>query len=92
MYSDPVYLTPVALCVFQYLYPTVEDFVSNGFVMSVVALVAALAQGTFSQCHTHVMVSEGVRLRSEIQVGRCSPRSPPGWFRSVRAALVQWVG
>ncbi|KAF0299676.1 ATP-binding cassette sub-family C member Sur [Amphibalanus amphitrite] len=50
-----------------YLYPTVQQFLANGFVMSVVALVAALAQGTFSQCCTHVMVTEGVRLRSEIQ-------------------------
>ena len=60
-------LSPAVL---QYLYPTVQQLLANGFVMSVVALVAALAQGTFSQCCTHVMVTEGVRLRSEIQVSR----------------------
>ncbi|XP_037068695.1 LOW QUALITY PROTEIN: ATP-binding cassette sub-family C member 8-like [Pollicipes pollicipes] len=58
--------TRISVCP-QYLYPTVADFLSNGYVMSVLALVAALAQGTFSQSCTHVMVTEGERLRAEVQ-------------------------
>jgi hypothetical protein len=49
-------------------YPTVSEFLSNGYVMGAVVFVAALAQGTFSQSSTHLVNVEGIRLKGALQV------------------------
>lgn len=48
-------------------YPTVSEFLSNGYVMGAVVFVAALAQGTFSQSSTHLVNVEGIRLKGALQ-------------------------
>jgi hypothetical protein len=49
-------------------YPTVTQFLSNGYVMGAIVFVAALAQGTFSQSSTHLVNVEGIRLKGALQV------------------------
>jgi hypothetical protein len=49
-------------------YPTVTEFLSNGYVMGAIVFVAALAQGTFSQSSTHLVNVEGIRLKGALQV------------------------
>ncbi|RZF42694.1 hypothetical protein LSTR_LSTR001489 [Laodelphax striatellus] len=46
---------------------TVSRLMSNGYVVSVVVLLSALAQATFSQASTHVLSVEGVRLKTALQ-------------------------
>lgn len=48
-------------------YPTWTDYVSNGWIMSLVVLSASLAQGTMSQSSTHIVNVIGIRLRSSLQ-------------------------
>ena len=49
-------------------YPTMFEFLNNGYVMGAMVLVAALAQGTFSQSSTHLVNVEGIRLKCALQV------------------------
>jgi hypothetical protein len=49
-------------------YPTVSEFLNNGYVMGAIVLVAALAQGTFSQSCTHLVNVEGIHLKGTLQV------------------------
>jgi hypothetical protein len=49
-------------------YPTMSEFLNNGYVMGVIVLVAALAQGTFSQSSTHLVNVEGIHLKGALQV------------------------
>ncbi|XP_014240364.1 ATP-binding cassette sub-family C member Sur isoform X2 [Cimex lectularius] len=52
---------------------TQEDFVSvnvflkNGYVMSIVIFVSAIAQASFSQASTHIINVEGIRLKTALQ-------------------------
>jgi hypothetical protein len=49
-------------------YPTISEFLGSGYVMGAVVLVAALAQGTFSQTSTHLVNVEGIHLKGALQV------------------------
>lgn len=49
-------------------YLTLQEFISNGYVMSIVVLISALAQGSFSQASTHILNVEGIRLKTALQV------------------------
>ena len=49
-------------------YPTVSQVFNNGYVMGTIVFLAALAQGTFSQCSTHLVNVEGIRLKGALQV------------------------
>lgn len=49
-------------------YPTVSEFLNNGYVMGAIVLVAALAQGTLSQSSTHLVNVEGIHLKGALQV------------------------
>jgi hypothetical protein len=49
-------------------YPTVSEFLNNGYVMGAILLVGALAQGTFSQSSTHLVNVEGIHLKGALQV------------------------
>ncbi|KAK4297665.1 hypothetical protein Pmani_029928 [Petrolisthes manimaculis] len=44
-----------------------KEYMSNGWVVACVALVAALLQSTFSQRSTHLVSMEGVRVRAALQ-------------------------
>ncbi|XP_039293075.1 ATP-binding cassette sub-family C member Sur isoform X2 [Nilaparvata lugens] len=46
---------------------TVSELMSNGYVVSVVVLLSALAQASFSQASTHILSVEGVRLKTALQ-------------------------
>lgn len=49
-------------------YITLQEFLSNGFVMSVIVLVGGIAQATLSQASTHILNVEGIRLKTALQV------------------------
>ncbi|XP_063611389.1 ATP-binding cassette sub-family C member 9-like [Penaeus indicus] len=44
-----------------------SEVVRNGWVVAVVALVAALAQSTFSQASTHLVAMEGIHVKAALQ-------------------------
>ncbi|XP_046995474.1 ATP-binding cassette sub-family C member Sur [Schistocerca americana] len=48
-------------------FPTWDDFVRNGYIMGCIVLIAAIAQGTLSQCSTHIVNIEGIRLKNALQ-------------------------
>ncbi|CAB3372321.1 Hypothetical predicted protein [Cloeon dipterum] len=48
-------------------YLTFRELFGNGYVMGCVVLIAALAQGTFSQASTHIVNSEGIHLKAGLQ-------------------------
>lgn len=50
-------------------FPTNKQLISNGYIMGVIVFIAAIAQGTLSQCSTHLVNIEGIRLKSALQVG-----------------------
>ena len=43
------------------------EVVRNGWVVAVVALLAALAQSTFSQASTHLVAMEGIHVKAALQ-------------------------
>jgi ABC-type multidrug transport system fused ATPase/permease subunit len=47
--------------------PDWHDFVTNGWIICVLVLIASLAQGTFSQTSTHLVNLEGIRLKNALQ-------------------------
>lgn len=49
-------------------YPTLSEFLNNGYVMGTIVFLAALAQGTFSQSSTHLVSVEGIHLKGALQV------------------------
>ncbi|XP_013791146.1 ATP-binding cassette sub-family C member 9-like, partial [Limulus polyphemus] len=48
-------------------HPTTWEFLKNGYVTSVVVLVATFMQSTFSNNFNHLAITEGVHLRSALQ-------------------------
>lgn len=48
-------------------FPTWNDFVRNGYIMGCIVFIAAIAQGTLSQCSTHIVNIEGIRLKTALQ-------------------------
>lgn len=48
-------------------YPTWNEFVSNGWIISMFVLFSTLAQGSLSQASTHIVNMIGIRLRSSLQ-------------------------
>uniref|UniRef100_A0A1B6CN95 Uncharacterized protein n=1 Tax=Clastoptera arizonana TaxID=38151 RepID=A0A1B6CN95_9HEMI len=48
-------------------YTTIEELLTNGYVMAIIVFVSALAQGSFSQASTHVLNVEGIRLKTALQ-------------------------
>lgn len=51
----------------QLFYVGWSEVVRNGWVVAVVALVAALAQSTFSQASTHLVAMEGIHVKAALQ-------------------------
>ena len=51
---------------------TVDQFFWNGYTLSVLLFLASVLQNTFLQNHHFLVIREGVRLRSAIQVGRAA--------------------
>ncbi|GAB6030314.1 hypothetical protein CHUAL_005983 [Chamberlinius hualienensis] len=48
-------------------YVSVREFVSNGYVMAVLVLISALVQSGLAQAFTHMVIVEGIKLRSAVQ-------------------------
>lgn len=48
-------------------YPTWNEFMSNGWIISLFVLFSTLAQGSLSQASTHIANMIGIRLRSSLQ-------------------------
>jgi ABC-type multidrug transport system fused ATPase/permease subunit len=48
-------------------FPNWMDFITNGWIICVLVLIASLAQGTFSQASTHLVNLEGIRLKNALQ-------------------------
>lgn len=46
---------------------TYSSFVSNGYVMVGIVLVASLLQATFSQCSTYLVNTEGLHVKVALQ-------------------------
>ncbi|XP_073995302.1 sulfonylurea receptor isoform X2 [Rhodnius prolixus] len=46
---------------------TVKDFLSNGYIMTAIIFISAVAQGSFSQASTHLVTVEGIRLKTALQ-------------------------
>ena len=51
-----------------YRYVTFQEFVWNGYVLSVIVFLASVLQHSFFQNHHFIVIREGIRLRSAIQV------------------------
>ncbi|XP_050319801.1 LOW QUALITY PROTEIN: ATP-binding cassette sub-family C member Sur [Bactrocera neohumeralis] len=51
----------------QIYYPNWLDLVSNGWAIAWLVLLAALAQGAFSQASTHVLNMTGIRIKTSLQ-------------------------
>ncbi|XP_067621301.1 ATP-binding cassette sub-family C member Sur isoform X2 [Eurosta solidaginis] len=51
----------------QIYYPCWLDLVSNGWAIAWLVLLAALAQGTFSQASTHILNMTGIRIKTSLQ-------------------------
>jgi len=47
---------------------TMEELLSNGYVMAFVILLSAIFQSTFSQCSTFLVNSEGIHMKVALQV------------------------
>ena len=47
--------------------PSVNEFISNGYVMAVIVFLASFAQGALSQSSSHVLCVEGIRLKTALQ-------------------------
>lgn len=47
--------------------PTWNDFLSNGWIFSIIVLISSLAQATLSQGSTHMVNMAGIRLKTAIQ-------------------------
>jgi hypothetical protein len=59
----------ISVVIFQNgIYVTVSGFVNNGYVLSVILLLATLLQHTLVFNHNILMVRDGVRMRSGFQV------------------------
>lgn len=52
----------------QPTYPTMSEFLNNGYVMGAIVLVAVLTHGTLSQSSTHLVNVEGIHLKCALQV------------------------
>lgn len=48
-------------------YPTVTEFLSNGYIMAVIVFLSSFLQGTLSQASSHVLCVEGIRLKTALQ-------------------------
>ncbi|KAF8777815.1 ATP-binding cassette sub-family C member 9 like protein [Argiope bruennichi] len=51
----------------QLYYPTIWEFIQNGFVMAVIVLVATFLQSTLSNNFNHLAIAEGTHLRTALQ-------------------------
>jgi len=51
----------------KHYYPTWHDFLTNGWIISVIVLISSIAQGTCSQASTHIVNMVGIRLKTAIQ-------------------------
>lgn len=49
-------------------YPTLWDFLNNGWTMAIVVFTAAIAQSTFSQASTHLVNVRAIHLKAALQV------------------------
>lgn len=48
-------------------YPDWQDLLQNGWIISIMVLIFAIAQGTLSQASTHLVNMEGIKLRNALQ-------------------------
>jgi ABC-type multidrug transport system fused ATPase/permease subunit len=48
-------------------YPDWSEFISNGWIMSGIVLIAFLLQGTFSQASTNLINMEGIKIKNALQ-------------------------
>lgn len=48
-------------------FPIWSDFLGNGWIIAIMVLIFALAQGTLSQSSTHLVNMEGIKLRNALQ-------------------------
>ncbi|GIX77651.1 ATP-binding cassette sub-family C member 9 [Caerostris extrusa] len=51
----------------QLYYPTSWEFIQNGFVMTVIVLIATFLQSTLSNNFNHLAIAEGTHLRTALQ-------------------------
>ena len=51
----------------DYYYPSVTEFLSNGYIMAVIVFLSSFLQGTLSQASSHVLCVEGIRLKTALQ-------------------------
>ncbi|CAL1547956.1 unnamed protein product, partial [Lymnaea stagnalis] len=51
-----------------YSFVAVDQFFSNGYVLSVVLFLASVLQHTLLQNHHFIVIREGVRIRTAMQV------------------------
>uniref|UniRef100_A0A0N8CA55 ATP-binding cassette sub-family C member n=1 Tax=Daphnia magna TaxID=35525 RepID=A0A0N8CA55_9CRUS len=48
-------------------YPSVKEFLSNGYIMAAIVFLSSFLQGTLSQASSHVLCVEGIRLKTALQ-------------------------
>lgn len=48
-------------------YSTINEFISNGWIMALIVLIASLTQGSLSQLSTHIANMIGIQLKTSIQ-------------------------
>lgn len=48
-------------------YPSISEFLSNGYVMAAVMFLSSFLQGALSQASSHVLCIEGIRLKTALQ-------------------------
>nr|XP_018907669.1 PREDICTED: ATP-binding cassette sub-family C member Sur [Bemisia tabaci] len=46
---------------------TFSEFLRNGYVMAIIVLLSAIAQGSLSQASTHILNTEGIHLKNSLQ-------------------------
>lgn len=51
----------------SYYYPSITEFLSNGYIMAVIVFLSSFLQGTLSQASSHVLCVEGIRLKTALQ-------------------------
>lgn len=48
-------------------YPSVDEFLSNGYIMAAIIFLSSFLQGALSQASSHVLCVEGIRLKTALQ-------------------------
>lgn len=51
----------------EHFYPSLDEFLSNGYIMAMICFLSSFLQGTLSQASSHILCVEGIRLKTALQ-------------------------